>query len=300
MVVPGLHPTDANVLAGAYLPTEEGGMPEAGARSLPVAGSSVSEFELLEDIAYTYEASFEMYLVRTVDTTPGEVDGDGVAGPSETIVDEFVDAVWLFAGDWQNLQPRLAAGTWFSGTPVEVPLSGSPLYDEDNDVSYYEAVEPLILDSLAPAVIGFDRTETEPNDVVVDIGSFALDPTLAVDQAEDIGMLSGDGYIDILRGTIDIGEGDGWIHDSDSFMFTVPVEMTLFISLGWDTDADLDLVVNDGATGDPLDWSAGLANPEVDAQGYTELFPEEIYFLTVLGYSGASANYELCVEEVAL
>lgn len=296
MVFPGVHPDEAGILAGAYLPAEGGGAPVASARSNPVAGSNVGPFELLADVPYTYEASYEAYLVREVNTT--EDTGDGTS----TTTNEFVTEVWTFAGDWTTLQPRLAAGTWFSSTPVQILLDGNPKRDDEAGVVYYEAAEPLVLDSIAPAVIGHEIDEVEPNDMPFDEGAFVLD-TSDPAKAFDIGSLSGDGYIDILNGHIDFFSADsGFVHDIDAYKFTVPQHQTVYFVMDWeDPAADIDVVIHDSA-GDPLDWAASLEKPEMSG-GYADMYPEETYYLVVLGYAGtegASMAYNVRIENAGL
>ena len=154
-------------------------------------------------------------------------------------------------------------------------------------------------DARAPVVIGLELVEIEPNEGFVDVGTFELDVTNATPQ--DLGMLSGPGFVDFLTGEIFIfDDATGFVHDSDTFTFTVPASELLYFELGWDGDADIDVIFFD-SEGVALDWAASLENPEVSG-GYWEFVPDETYYLSVLGYAGTAdvANpWELKMEHIA-
>jgi len=268
-------PDDLGVLVGAFTGAT---MAERGAL---VGGGAVGAFTLGEDLAW--EGSYLLRGVREV-VTESNTDGS-----STTTVNEAVPTVYLFAGTWPNLD-TLPAGTWYSGTPAEVRLGSGSM-----------AAAPLVLDTIAPLVIGLEIDEVEPNDGVVNTDAFVLDVAGATPQ--DVGELSGDGFVDIFRGAITFTADAGFeANDGDIFQFTVPHPMTAFFNLDWDLDgSDLDVVIFD-AEGTALDWAASSARPEVDG-GYSELLPGETYYLGVLGYEGpvgGVATYELTLEELGI
>lgn len=279
--VSGAHPDSRNVSVGAYR------SPDPSSRK-PVGGAEVRPFELGEDWAWVGE--YEILGIKATRTIPHpflEVYPEevwpsyGLTKDSEiTLVDENLYQAYLFAGDWGSLTGALSAGTWYSSEPVliEVP-------HEDMTVD-----ESLVLDDFAPLVIGFEVDEVEPNDAPVDISTGMMDISdTAVFQ--DIGTLSGPGYVDLVHGGLTFIDDQGhWDHDVDGFAFQVPVSSAILISLEWPTATfDEDFLVADD-TGETIDL--GYFNyPEVSVYQPT-YEPERTYFLTVIGYTGDPAATE--------
>ncbi|MBN2801330.1 MAG: hypothetical protein JXX28_19470 [Deltaproteobacteria bacterium] len=295
LVLMGQDPSEAGLKVGAYLPGD-GGAFDATARGNPVGGTTVGPLTLQEDLSWT--GSWELYLLRQVVTTQPE---DEAANPVTT-VDEALSEVYLLAGDFGRLDGSLKAGTWYSSASVSMSLTGAPLTDEYTGASYLPAETPLVLDAFAPLVIGWEADEEEPNDVPVDSANFEVDVSDA-NLAQDLGALSGPGFVDILRGSSPIEtDAGGWVHDVDAFRFTVPVAEEIFFTLEWSDDTmDLDLALVD-SSGEWLDHGATSAKPEVNAWGGAVLEPGEDYFLVVLGYIGTPATdptWELSLEQVA-
>ncbi len=294
LILAGQDPSLAEVKVGAYRPPESGDF-SAVNRGNPVGGASVGAFSLAEDLSWT--ASWEMNLLRAVQTTPAAEEG----GNPTTTVDEALTEVVLLAGDFSKLEGMLKAGTWYSSGALAVDLTAAPLVDEETGVSYILAETPLALDAFAPLVIGVEVAEVEPNDVPVDGTNYTIDvadPSLA----QDLGALSGPGFVDILRGSSPILTADsGWVHDVDAFHFTVPATQEIFFSLDWsDAAMDQDFVVVDGA-GEWLEHGATSAKPEVNYWGGAIFEPETDYFLVVMGYvgtEGTDPTWELSMEQV--
>lgn len=283
LIMPGPHPADATVLAGAYLsddPTDRGD-PVAGSNIVDVVGGGA-------DSNWTYTGDYEMFLVRSF--------------KGEDKVDENIKQVWIHAGTYGSLNQGLSAGTWYASTPASLKLgkdSPAPLLFE-NAVRYN--ADPVTLDTIAPIVIGMEFDEVEPNDMQVEWTSW---PFVDVDMganATDIGVLSGSGFVDIFRGEIDIvSNGYGFIHDADAWQVQFPEPVSVFFNMDWDDDnADLDVFLFDSGTGEALDFAGTADKPEADG-GYWEFEPDTIYYLVIAGYLGtpnSSTAYELNLEQL--
>lgn len=285
VILEGQHPDEAGILVGAYAS-------EDLSVRRPIAGAAVGGFEVQEDHAYV--GHYTMMLARVVETRPhpftelfSEEDLANLGVDPDrtfTFVDETPGSVFVFAGDWPLLTGGLPAGTWYTSEPA---ITGVP---EEGTAE----VAPVVLDAFAPLVIGVEVDETEPNDLEIR-DDFTLN--LASGTAQDVGGLTGLGFVDVFRGTIELGEGEGFVHDVDVFAFTVPEPMTLQLNLGWDSDADIDIIVYDEA-GEVTDAAASLANPELG--GGEWVYETELqYYLVVAGYAGEAGSapaYELRVE----
>lgn len=296
-VIAGQHPDDAGVKAGAFMPAEGGGAPDITDKGNPVAGGTVTGFELQED--HSYVGAYEMYLVREVIKTEVEDPEDTADGmATEVLVDEALTEAYIYAVDAATLN-ALPAGTWFNSEPAQVDLTATPATDEEG--LEYLTADAVTLDDFSPLVIGWEMDETEPNDVPVDL-SLNLDlsdPSLA----QDIGLLSGPGFVDFLRGTSPFETDEpGFLHDVDAFKFQVPTTQEIFFTLDWDDDgADIDIAMVDG-DGAFYDHGATANKPETNAWGGAILEPEVDYFFVVLGYSaaaGSEVSYQLMLEQVA-
>jgi len=298
IAMPSQHPDEANILVGAY-ETDD-----VFARGNPVAGTNAGPFE--EVSPGTWEASYEMLLVRGVETT---IENEGELNQKNTTkVNEKIKEAWIYAGNFPNLGPNLSAGTWYSGTAVHVDIAGAKpeQLGKDEEPEPGAEIGPVatvdevaVIDSVAPLVIGQEFDEVEPNNV--GMTGYGLDLS-TIDQATDAGTLSGPGFVDVFRGTNDITSSDSaWTHDMDTWSFMVPEPSWLYFKLDWDDDAaDIDAPVFD-STGAWVDGPASGAKPDVDG-GYWLFEPGEVYYLTVLGYVGTEGSapaYELFVEQTA-
>jgi hypothetical protein len=285
-VLPPLSPDTTQILVGAWLEDT------IETRENLVAGTSaVSWTGGTADEDWVWTGRYSMFLVRALEYETN-ADGDKVVVGA----DEEVGEVYVFAGDWANLNQGLPAGTWYSGTPQHVVLDGEPSSLLASDAVVYEADGPLVLDTFAPIVVGLDVEEVEPSGAVVDYDSFTIVPAEGV--FSDVGALSGPGFVDIFRGHIDIAAGVGYeSHDSDAWAFTVLEPSLLFMTMSWDSDADLDVIAFDEA-GEAVDWAASVSNPEVGG-GYWIFEPGIQYYLVVAGYEGtegSSPAYEVSLE----
>jgi len=286
----GVHPDTRHVSVGAYRSADP-------SSRKPVGGAAVGPFTLQDD--WAWEATYQIDGIKAVITEPNPMvdvispDFLRLFGLDEdatvTRVNENIARAYLFAGDWVSLTGALAAGTWYSSEPIRIDVPCGEM----------SVVDPLVLDAFAPLVIGREVDEEEPNDLAIN-PDFTLDLTSPED-AQDIGLLSGPGFVDIFRGHIDIGAGEGFIHDVDVYAFQVPEDLLLYLTMDWDDDAaDIDVIVYDD-TGEYTDAAATTAKPESDG-GWWLYEPELMYYLVVAGYAGTpgtSPAYELTVEQVA-
>lgn len=315
LTVSGRHPDRAKLLVGIYAngdPTDRGAL---------LGGTNAQAFESVD--RWSFVARYEMLFVREFETdTDGEV----------VVLDEDVNAGFVYAGNWANLSQKLPAGTWYSSQPVAVDFTqvGDPepwgvytdtLVDDTGgteDTAVEDPAEDLpprsptyptlhvdeqvVVDAIAPIVVGFDVSEIEPNDVP------SIDPSVEGDLAQDLGILSGPGFVDIVEGACDFGAGDGYGYwgayatDTDFFKFQVPERLELAFTLSWDDSAvDLDVIVMDSA-GTQLDQGY-YGFPEVNENAPLILEPGQDYFIAALPWSSPSADpvpYELRLEQLGL
>ena len=217
-------------------------------------------------------------LVNVADTDTAD---DQAANPELT---EGADTVYLRAATVPVLNASPAAGALYSSASVSVAPTGGPL----------EVGEPIVLDGVFPKVVGLTVTETEESSCVVTADTTLEESTLV---AQDVGMVSGLGFVDVFDGTIEFDPTvEGWEgNDSDVFAFTVPEPMYVRMTVGWpDAAADIDIGIF-GAYEDfgLVDWFSGFgdsyclssANPEV-CETVIPLDPAVTYYLAVLGYAG--------------
>ena len=257
-----------------------------------LGGTDVHDFvggEAADDWIWT--GTYDIFLVRGVTT-------DRTGKKEKTTYDEEIRQVWLFAGNWASLDLPLPAGTWYSATPSEVKLNKESKSNHLDDTVVYSA-ETLVIDSIAPLVIGQEFDEQEPNDAdSVTYASWDLDPA-DMGNANDLGVLSTPGEVDIVRGTtpFESPEAD-WIHDHDLFRFQVPVSELLYFNLDWsDGDADFDAIIYD-SSGAAIDWMITYDKPELGG-GYAPFVAGDDYFLVILpwtGPDGATVDWELIIE----
>ena len=162
---------------------------------------------------------------------------------------------------------------------------------------FQTTASPLVLDEYISAVVGFTYEEQEPNELSVDADGEWITP---VDPAEanDLGVLSGPGFVDIITGSTSFYSADyGYIHDDDAFVFELPSTLQVNFVLGWEGDADIDVYLIDEEA-EIWEYGASYDNPELGG-GYYDLKPSKKYFLSVLGYLGPDGEdvpYELKIE----
>ena len=284
----GLHPDGSGLKVGAWQSKD------VNDRGYPVGGTNLHDYSggtAKDD--WIWIGIYDIFLVRTVST-------DRSGKKEKTTYNEEISEAWLFAGDWASLNLPLPAGTWYSANPVRVVLDQTPKSNHLDDNIVYTA-DTLVVDSFAPLVIGQEFTEQEPNDAnSVTYASWDLDPS-DMANANDLGILSTPGEVDILRGTTPF-ESDtaDWVHDNDLFKFQVPVTELLYFNLDWSvSEADVDAVIFDSA-GEPIDWMVTYDKPELGG-GYAPFLPGEDYYLVILpwvGPDGTTMDWELILEGV--
>ena len=290
----GLDPNNAGLKVTAHAALDDGSAPDIADRGNPVGGGEAHDFVLQSDD--TYVGTYEIFLVREVVTT---VETGDTAVSSTTVVDEEIPGMYVWAGNWSNINQDLPAGTWYSSEPVYVDLSAETTTDTADEWGYaYIPADDITVDSIAPLVVGFIYKDTEPNDVEVDDSLYLVMET--ADAAQDVGTISVPGFVDYFTGTIDFeSDASGFVHDNDAYKFTVDVATTLNFEMDWESDGDLDILLYD-STGAYIDYAASTAQPEIGL-GINQLEPGETYYLVVLGYADAigSTPYEVTVEPIA-
>lgn len=277
----GAHPDDAGVLVGAWASND------VTARGALYGGTSVRGFTRPPDDPWAWAAPYEIITIRDL---IGDTDSDTDGYVPE--VNESVGKAWLYAGSWKNLNQALPSGTWYSSAPVEVAIDGGTV-----------SADTLMLDAYAPLVIGYELDETEPNDLPEDEEGEWITP-IDPANANNGGVLSGAGVVDIFRGTLDFKSADaGYVHEQDAFAVTFPSELVVTMQLSWGDDSDIDVYLLD-ENAEIWEASAGYDNPEVSEPAGTVL-PDTQYYLVVIGYLGpaggsaASVPYELRIEQAA-
>lgn len=296
VVYSGSAPGVDAVKVGAYL---EG---DPAVASNPVGGASATLWQW-DDTTLTWTGFYSITYLRSV---VNAVDTGGDTAPNTTPpdIDEALTSVFLTAGTLQSLNKSPSAGSLYSSASLEVAVPGQRLILPPDQV--------LVLDAVFPKVIGRTITETEPDTTfaALDANSILVLDTLV---AEDIGMLTGLGYVDVLEGNSDVSSGGvGWeFNDSDAFAFTVPEPMYVSMVASWpDTAADIDF----GIFGDYPDYgyidffgsfSASSycmtgADPEVCTL-VVPLEPGVTYYILALGYSGSDIQpYHIELEWIGL
>jgi hypothetical protein len=149
---------------------------------------------------------------------------------------------------------------------------------------------------VAPVVIGWEMVEAEPNDVnYEDFDDLEL--------SQDLGMLSGVGFVDILTGALRYDGNEGsWNGDVDSFKFQVEESLVMSFTFDWPgDDVDLDINVFD-ADGNIVD-QGWYGHPEIPEIGPERYEPGQDYYLTLLIWSapsnaaGDEISWELALEQ---
>ncbi len=311
--VTSLTPADGQFMVGAYLE------PDPTAHTVPVGGAAVQRLAWDGETS-SWRGTFEILFVREVvhDTAEEEEqrerrreeDDTSTTLPPVWSTREDLETVYLAGGSFTGLNASIAAGTLFSATSVAVDTSA---HGEDGIVGGWlvgqgptgpRVASPVavVVDTVRPRVIGWEFTETEPNDLVVTLEAYSpLDPATLAKAGNALPAASGPGFVDIVHGVQsypidDPAWGDG---DVDVYRITVPEPMGLSASTGW-TSADDDLdVLFYGPDGALWAYAAGVANPEVFSTqtdfGFA-LDPETAYYLVVLGYAGPAGDRDYTID----
>ncbi|MEY3210681.1 MAG: hypothetical protein RIT28_1162 [Pseudomonadota bacterium] len=283
--VSGSDPNDGLLMVGAYTSADN-----YLSRGNPVAGAQITDW-VQDEATGEWVGSYEMIYVQSVTSEEGENEY------GETIDNHTVginlSKVWLVAGDFTVLNQGLPAGTLYNTAPIEVSLSANEANTAPSEV---------VLDAIAPKLIGFTFAETEPNEGFVDIASadYALDMT-SVAGANALPVASGLGYVDIISGVQSYGvDNPSWNDgDYDVFALTVSEPLGLSAAVAWEGGADLDFHIYD-STGAYLavGWGEGNTNPErfTLSNWGAVLQPGETYYLVLMGYEGPIGEYAYTIE----
>lgn len=270
----GSQPGVDTVLVGAYSESDP------AVASNPVGGTSAANWAYDAE-TLTYSGTYEMLYLRSV-IMEGVTESD-VGLP---VVDEGPEgAIYLMAGTISGLNATPGAGALYSSVAVEVEAT-----NEETEVA-----SVIVLDSLFPKVIGIVSTETQPDETIaqIDADYTLIEATLV---AQDLGMLSGLGFVDTMDGFSTLSGAVGWDgNDGDAFSFTVPETMNVRLSGSWPNAADdIDFGIWGYYEGSGvIDWISSFsdtycltgANPEV-CETMVPLEPEVTYYLVALGYAG--------------
>ena len=293
----GSDPAEAGIKVGAYQP-----FTDIYARGAPVGGGEVIDWSLNAE-TLTWTGAYTMRKLRTVSTEEGQNDYCDIdpehpdcAPLEQTSVSEGVSEIAIVGGDFANLNQALPAGTLYNSAPLNLTLN----LDVENT-----APEPVVLDAVAPKVIGWTFPEVEPNDVFVDLGNdaefYPLD-IANIDPANELPAASGVGFVDIIEATqsFPIADPEWNGGDYDTFAFTVPESMGAAILTDWaDAGVNLDVHLYDSA-GILLavGWSPADVKPELfNTADWEVVFePGQTYYLVVMGWSGPAADYPYTIE----
>jgi hypothetical protein len=306
----GNSPALGQVLVGAYSPFEEDFL----GRGDPLGGAAVDGW-ILDEETRTWTGSYRMRYLRSVVK-------DGDESDANVTVVEGADEVWLVAGDFQSLNQGLPAGTLFNSAPVPVELGGANQGDEDSCLDPVEAEEGevpdpfwnlitchlkadvVVMDSLAPKVIGWVLEDLEPNDVSISDETYLI-AEAELENAQVAPAPSGLGFVDQIVGVYDLtdGESELWgANGTDVFAITPTEDIDVAITFSWaDAATDLDLMVYGPLDGEfnYVAFAATVANPETAtfSEWYLpHMTAGETYYIAVLGYSGTVGPHDYMIE----
>lgn len=282
--IDGFDPNAAGFLAGIY----------AGAtvedRGAPLGGAAAEAF-VDDPSTRTRSALFRAYgttPVTRTDETPAVGDQPATA--------------YLWAGNFPDLNAGITAGTMYSSQPIEIKTNeqGSPkLQWVGRDI---QPTVTVSVDTVQPVVVGWESTDTEPNNVEIDANYSVISGA-----PQALPIASGPGYVDIVRGRLDYPAADpSWEGENDAYTISVPEGMGVVATLSWADDAyNIDMNWND-ADGAILGagWDVGDVNPErfdTIANYGVVLEPGTSYTLSLLPWSGPAGgvDYELTLEWLA-
>lgn len=285
VAVSGSDPNDGVIMVGAYLSADD-----YLSRGNPVAGAEITGWTQ-DEATGEWVGAYEMIYVQSVTTAPG-TNEYGEEIDDHTVGVGLTD-VWLVAGDFTVLNQGLPAGTLYNTAPVQVSLTAN---------TENSAPAEVVLDAIAPKLIGFTYAESEPNEGFVDIASadYALDMT-SVTGANALPVASGLGYVDVITGVQSFGvDNPAWNDgDYDVFALTVSEPLGLAAAVAWEGGADLDFHIYD-STGAYLavGWGEANTNPEAFTLSNwgAVLEPGQTYYLVLMGYEGAAGEYPYTIE----
>ena len=282
----GSNPADAGIKIGAYLDASD-----YQARGALAGGSNVTGW-LLEGTTWT--GSYTMTFFKTVES--GEaVNSYGETIDSHTVI-EGAETVYLVGGTFKSLNEALPAGTLHNSTPVQVDLKPNKANEAD----------PVVLDQIAPKVIGWTTEEVEPNNVgFLDEGGLDL---ANIGEATPLPIGSGLGFVDVINGVQTFHDvmadgadstGSDENNDIDVYAMTVPEALDVVVTMSWPTTANLDgYLADDTGTFVAAGYAIGDVNPEfypVSAFGIT-LEPDRTYYLVVLPWEGDAGDHAYTIE----
>lgn len=280
LILPGSTPPDDLVLVGAYAGTDP------LVAEAPLGGTTVSGWTL-DAATWTWSAPWEILGIRSMSAPPVDENTEDTAEPEyDPAVTEGADTVYVRAGTLSSLNATPSAGSLYSTQSVEVKPTGAATTVD----------EPLVLDAVAPKVIGVEAVEEQPDTTTAELDAdlILIEETLA---AQDLGMLSGLGYVDLVDGITEFDPAvSGWTgNDGDAFSFMVPETMYVKMTASWeDGAADIDFGIWGFYEGYGfIDWFSSFgdtycltgANPEV-CETVVPFEPETTYYLVALGYLG--------------
>jgi hypothetical protein len=189
-----------------------------------------------------------------------------------TAVNEKVGSIFLHGGSFVGLRGGIGPGVLYATEVVEVKLRTDEVGE---DVQKGKA---LTLDALAPVPLGFSVSEIEPNDVEIDD-----EYTIVGGTPQDLGVGSGAGLVDIVRGSLNFETADpSWAGDNDAFSITVDEPVAALINLN-----------GPDGTIYAAGWGIEEGKPEtIDSLGQWEFLfePGQTYTFIVLPWSGAAGD----------
>ena len=279
VVLSGSAPGAGTVMVGAYL---EG---DPAVASDPVGGTTAQDWTF-DAATSTWSGTYEILYLRSVVMpevdTAAPVDTSGEAAVPSPAVDEALKGtIYLTAGTLTNLNGSPSAGALYSTVSVETSATDKATKVET----------ALVLDGLFPKVIGVQATETMPDVTVAAVdANGGLDPAASVIQ--DLGMLSGLGYVDIIDGVAAMTgatSNDG--NDADVYAFTVPEPMYARMTAGWPTTVtDIDFGVWGYYDGygiiDLQDYACQTGSDPEFCETFVPLEPDTTYYVLALAYAG--------------
>ena len=262
--------------------------------------------EFVEDPAMADDADGDGYAENLGDCN--DTDPEVSPGNYELItyyeVASDVDRVWLYAGSFGSLNTTtVVSGDIAMSAPMEVDLSAVPeqvSWDMDEDwldqggTLIPSGLPQIYVDMLMPPLFGLTFTDLEPNDCEYSGWGAAWGEC----SQELPGVISTDGYMDRVLGTIGSFVQDTWDGDNDTYHFFANENGYIDGELDWETDgADLDwyLVCYFGDEFNPWNWyymsseTVDLSKPESGQSILPVTVGTECY-AWVVGYSGSDGE----------